>query len=266
MRRQPAGHLPPIRSALVSQLDRLVPLEHAFNLRDIGGYRTGDGRSVRTGVLWRADGLHRLRGADLEVVRRLGLRTVIDLRTDDEVAAGRFPVEDLPVAWHHHSVMDVTWSSTQAPAGSVHVPQYLAARYREMLDLRGDQFAAALRVLAAPGALPAVFHCAAGKDRTGVLAALVLSGLGVDDDDVVADYALSTDAINRLRTWADASHPELAARMAAQPAAHLAADADAMRLLLGGITERYGSTAGQLAALGIGPDVLDALAGALLTD
>jgi protein-tyrosine phosphatase len=245
-------------------LRRFIPLDGAFNLRDLGGYSTADGRSVRWRTLFRADGMHRLSEPDLDLLRPLGLRTVIDLRSDAEVARGRFPVEAVPVDWYQLSVIDVLWDPEHAPADRGAFADFLYHRYREMLDLGGPHFAEAIRRLAAPGALPGLFHCAAGKDRTGLLAALVLSGLGVGDDDVAADYALSQEALDRLRTWAAREHPELATRIDEQPAAHLAAEPAAMRRVLQWIGDEHGSTRGFLGALGVGSDVVDALATGLL--
>jgi protein-tyrosine phosphatase len=92
-------------------LDRSVAFAHVFNVRDLGGLPTADGRTVRRGLVYRADGVDRLDGSDLEVARALGLRTVIDLRTTMEVERrGTFPVDRLPVAWHHLPVLDGMWS------------------------------------------------------------------------------------------------------------------------------------------------------------
>ena len=129
----------------------------------------------------------------------------------------------------------------------------------------GPHFAEAYRRLAAPDALPGLFHCAVGKDRTGLLAALVLSSLGVSDDDVVADYALSQEAMDRLVTWAIGEGQDLAARINGVPTAHLAAEPEAMRRLLTWVRESYGSTPAYLVALGVSADAIDALAAALLT-
>jgi protein-tyrosine phosphatase len=248
----------------MTELDRLIPLEGAFNLRDLGGYGTADGRSVQWRRLFRADGMHRLSDADREVLRGFGLRTVIDLRTANEVADGRFP-EELALAWHHLSVVDVLWDRQESPAGPDGFAEFLYERYREMLDMGGPHFAEAIRRLAAPDALPALFHCAAGKDRTGLLAALVLSSLGVADEDVVADYALSQEATQRLVAWAASESPDIAARIDAVPAAHLAAEPEAMRRVLAWIRETYGSTPAYLEALGVRAETLEALASALLT-
>src|SRR6478735_6927237 len=84
---------------------RHVMLESAFNFRDLGGYPAGDGRRTRWRTLFRADGLHRLTEPDLDILRRLGLSTVIDLRTENElVERGRFPIEAHPVGYHHLSL------------------------------------------------------------------------------------------------------------------------------------------------------------------
>ena len=89
---------------------RVLHLDAVHNFRDLGGYPTEDGRTTKWGVLYRADGLYRLAGHDLEKVRDLGLKKVIDLRTDEELdVRGRFPLEYHPVTFHHLSVMDTTW-------------------------------------------------------------------------------------------------------------------------------------------------------------
>src|SRR6478752_6024354 len=143
-----------------SHPDRLVALEAVHNFRDLGGYPTVDGRSTRWRALYRADGLHRLAGADLDVIRTLGLRTVIDLRRPDEIAErGTFPVADHPVEYHN------MWKDKEAPHYDDDA-DFLHWAYTDMLASGGATFAEAIDVLAASGALPAVFHCAAGKDRT----------------------------------------------------------------------------------------------------
>ena len=102
---------------------------------------------------------------------------MIDLRTDKEVAIGRFP-EDLALAWHHLSVIDVVWERTEAPTGQAAFAAYLYERYREMLDMGGPHFAEAYRRLAAPTPCLPCSTAPWGKDRTGPRAALVLSSPG----------------------------------------------------------------------------------------
>jgi protein-tyrosine phosphatase len=250
------------------ETSRILPLEAAFNFRDLGGYATSGGRVTRWRTLFRADGLHRLTDADLGVMREIGLRTVIDLRTEDElVERGRFPLDAHPVGYHHISLMDVIWDPEQAPTETSGAPvaDFLLERYVEMIESAGDRIGDAFGILAAPGALPGVFHCAAGKDRTGILAGLLLSSLGVADDDVVADYALTRQAMARmLAAWADAATPETKASMAATPAAFMAADPAAMSGLLTLLREVHGSTRHYVRTLGVSDDVFADLETALL--
>ena len=243
---------------------RVVDLEAVHNFRDLGGYRLGDGRTIRFGKLFRADGPYRATDQDVEIFDALGLRTVIDLRSSGELADnGTFPVARHPVAFHHLPILDATWAREDRPTvadderGTI---DFLLWAYREMLERGGDRFAQALQVLALPESMPAVFHCAAGKDRTGVLAALVLGALGVADEVVVADYALTLDGMERMRTWVEEHHPEMLARMDETPAFMLAAHPQAMRELLAGIRAEHGSIRAFVSGLGVGPAALGELA------
>ena len=141
-----------------------------------------------------------------------------------------------------------------------------ARRYEEMLDDGSAALAAALEVLADPAAYPAVFHCAAGKDRTGVLAAVVLGLLDVDDDTIAEDYGLSRAAMDSLVAWMRENVPEALDAMTDQPAAFLDAPPRAMLEVLGVVRDRYGSMAGYVEAIGVAPDVVAALRENLLLD
>jgi protein-tyrosine phosphatase len=244
-------------------LERLIKLEAVHNFRDLGGYPTADGRRTRWGQLYRADGLHRLTPADVEVLRPLGLRTVLDLRTAGELAErGTFPVEDHPVDFHHLPVIDVTWDRDDDASGDA--VAFLTEQYRALLTEGEPRLAEAFQLLARDGALPAVFHCAAGKDRTGLLAALLLSSLGVDDVVVAEDYGLSRDAMVRTLEWAGRQSAELLALWEKIPSVHLAAEPAAMMQLLVELQEAHGSVRAYVASIGVGEDVLLALEAALL--
>lgn len=248
-------------------LDRLIPLHNVHNFRDLGGYPTADGRRTRWRTLFRSDSLSHLEGPDLAVAQGLDLHTVIDLRTAVETEKwGRFPLAAYPVDYHNLTLMDVLWDPDEAPLvdGGPEVATFLHRRYMEMLDSGGANLGLAVRILARPGARPAVFHCAAGKDRTGVLAALVLSTLGVADDVVVADYALSGAALGRLFTWAERNRPEVLASLKEAPAAHLAAEPDALAAVLTSVRKDYGSARGFLTSVGVPDTTFAALETALL--
>jgi protein-tyrosine phosphatase len=142
---------------------------------------------------------------------------------------------------------------------------YLVARYLDLLDEAGPVLAAAIELIARPGSGPLLFHCAAGKDRTGMLAALLLRLLGVGEDDVVADYVLSADAMARRLAWLQATDPAAAVTMAGQPAGWLAAPAAVMQTVLRHLDELHGGPAGYLTDHGVDPTTLDDLRDQLLT-
>lgn len=242
-----------------AEAERRIALQGAVNFRDLGGYATGDGRRTRWRTLFRADGLGDLTAADLEVLRDLGIRTVVDLRSGDELERGRFDVDAHPVAFHHFPFIE----TLPDPDEFERRPGLLGTQYLDMIGDSGPQILGVLEVLAAPGALPAVFHCTAGKDRTGVLSAIVLSLLGVDEPTVVADYALSGEAMVRLRAKLIVKYPD--SRTVIENINEVfSAEPAQMEALLDHLRERYGSISSYVEALGAGPDLVKTLQEALL--
>ncbi len=244
---------------------RLIGLEAVHNFRDLGGYPTAGGRSTKWRTLFRSDGLYRLRGADdMSRVMQLGLKSVIDLRTEREQREqGIFPIDDIEVTFHHLSIVDVTWSDTETPEFDDEV-EFLVWGYRDMLEIGSSRFADAMHVLAQTDSLPAVFHCAAGKDRTGVLAALLLSSLGVEDAHICADYGLTQDAMRRSIAWSKVHRPELAERYASIPKAYLAADPRAMQIILTELAQQHGSVRNYVREIGVADATVEALGNLLL--
>jgi protein tyrosine/serine phosphatase len=182
-------------------VDRWFDLIGADNVRDLGGLPTVDGRATRYGRFLRADTLQALTVDDVDrLTGHFGLRTVLDLRAGAEAAReGRGPLEHAGLDYHNLSFLSGEWIMPDDPAFPVLVEDEDSTdrveHYLDYLRLASDAVVAALRVLAEPASRPAVFHCAAGKDRTGVLAALVLSIAGVEADAVVADYTLTNERI-----------------------------------------------------------------------
>jgi len=165
---------------------RHLNLEGTYNLRDMGGYPTLDGRAVRWRTFFRSDSLHRLPPVAQTTLMGYGVRTVIDLRRSDELqVAPNVFAGSSDVAYHHVSLL------LDTPPIRRQVPWPLTDTYRVILDQRQEQLRQALATLAAPGGLPAVVHCTAGKDRTGLIVALVLGLAGVSAATIVEDYALS---------------------------------------------------------------------------
>jgi protein-tyrosine phosphatase len=244
---------------VVETSERLIALEGAVNFRDLGGYATAGGRRTRWRTLFRADGLGELTETDLTVLRGFGIRTVIDLRSGSELERGRFDVDAHPVAFHHFPFIDELPDAQDFDRR----PGLLGSQYLEIVRDAGDQILAALRVLASADALPAVFHCTAGKDRTGVLSAIVLSLLGVDEPTVVADYALSGEAMQRLREKLIRKYPEGRETLESIDEV-FSADPAQMEQLLDHVRERYGSVDAYVEGLGAGPGLLADLRTALL--
>jgi protein-tyrosine phosphatase len=239
--------------------DRLIALEGAVNFRDLGGYEAADGRRTRWRTLFRADGLGELTGTDLSVLRGFGIRTVIDLRSGSELERGRFDVEAHPATFHHFPFIDELPDAQDFDRR----PGLLGTQYLEIVQDAGHQILAALEVLAAPDALPAVFHCTAGKDRTGVLSAVVLSLLGVDEPTVVADYALSGAAMLRLRAKLIEKYPE-GRETILNIDEVFSADPAQMERLLDHLAAQYGSVGAYVEGLGAPPGLVEGLRAALL--
>lgn len=186
--------------------ERSITFGNVFNFRDLGGYRGHGGRTVRWGRLFRADDLCRLDDADLTRLGDLGIRTVVDLRRPREVERmGR--VAEGTYTWVNAHVVHTEWQWAEFPDPQSRV-DWLAERYADMVERGGPAIGEALRLVADPDAAPLVFHCISGKDRTGLVAAFTLHLLGVSDDDVADDYALSEPAEEANFNWYAARDPE----------------------------------------------------------
>ena len=192
-----------------------LELEGAANARDVGGLPTEDGGTVAERRLLRSDNLQGLSPRDVKLlVDDLGLTTVVDLRGTPEVTQeGPGPLKSVESVRHHHfSVLPESGGATDAAADDVGDALYLSRRQRTLerfpgdvmtalylgyLEDRPDSIVGALRAIAsAPGA--ALVHCAAGKDRTGVVTAFALSVAGVRREAVIADYAASGERIREI--------------------------------------------------------------------
>ena len=177
---------------------RNVSFTSTYNFRDVGGYAGLDGRSVRWRRLFRADALYRLiDGPDWETYAALGVRTVIDLRREDEVVKHGRIREYEGLAYRHLPLRHVDWDDVPHPDGIDH-ERWLADRYLNFTEDGQEALLGALSLIADPAAAPLVVHCMAGKDRTGVTLALSLALLGVSDEDIAADYALTTTSMRGL--------------------------------------------------------------------
>jgi protein-tyrosine phosphatase len=209
------------------------------NFRDLGGHRTVGGATTRHGRIFRSDSVHKATADDIDRLLDLGVRRVVDLRTDHEretdgTAHGRHG--DIEV--HSVALLDSTVpheAGEQIDLGTI---------YLHILRNRGKVLIEAVRLLVTVDGA-AVFQCTAGKDRTGVVAAVILSAVGVPDEHIVADYERSAKAMPALIAWYRANLPDapIVTRADAADASGrmLTASAEFMLPFLAALRDEYGS-------------------------
>ncbi len=228
--------------------DRHVEFEACSNYRDLGGYATIDDKEVRRGALYRSDSLHRLSPDDLATLAALRVRAVIDSRTSAEVAGHGRAADHEERLFKHLPCPDASDDHLE-PRADIYLP---------FAQLRGPQIATALQFIAHEDG-PIVFHCMAGKDRTGVLAALLLAAFGVPDSVIAEDYALTERSLAPATAWASEHEPEWAAWFAAAPSERLTAPSDAMLGFLRQLRAADGTVEDYFASTGVEARTLDAL-------
>jgi protein-tyrosine phosphatase len=186
--------------------ERRIPFVTVTNFRDLGGYRADRGRRIRWGRVFRSDALHGMTERDHAMYNGLGVRAVYDLRGDVEVAERPNPMPSRHLALLSRPATSdarVDFAGTTSADGE----RVLASIYVGHIDHAAATIGALFSGLAEPEGLPAVFHCHAGKDRTGIVAALLLEALGVERETILDDYELT--ARYRLRAQQDQSFERL---------------------------------------------------------
>lgn len=258
----------------ITTAERYLPLPSVPNIRDIGGYATEDGRFVRWNRVYRSGGLDSISDADLAKLFELDLQLICDLRSVEEVEEypDRLPEEGEAVYMHLPPKAE-TRVSRQVSAVLRHRND-LGGLLREiytgvMIDQNARIFGTVLRKLARPDLLPALIHCAAGKDRTGIAIALLLRVLGVSEELVVADYTLSNHAHEQIVKLSHGGLVQLRrlglSDAAVQPL--LLADAAIIRAALAHVDARYGGVQRYLIdAAGLDEHVLEALRNNFLSE
>ena len=193
-----------------SSFPYVVPLEGGSNFRDLGGHRAGDGRVVRRGAVFRSAHLGGLTAADRDALGRLGVKTIVDLRGVNEAAETPHLIAGLAckVVGAHvepqlgEKIRDAVADGSASPFLMM---RYLTEHYREYPRRCAPGFRTLFATLSDGTHRPLVFHCTAGKDRTGFASALLLTLLGVPWDDVMEDYLRTND----LWTGHIGRYPEL---------------------------------------------------------
>ncbi|SDF75612.1 Protein tyrosine/serine phosphatase [Blastococcus aurantiacus] len=263
---------------------RWIHLEGTANTRDLGGLPTTDGGRTLPNRILRSDNLQTLSDADVQLlVEKIGLREVIDLRTSAEVLLeGRGPLRALPEVVHRHFTLlpergqytDVFAAEEDEvpdlPSGWLDslLPRHVAEHdegepapvrsYLGYLSQRGDAVVEALRALAAQTEGASVVHCAAGKDRTGVVVALTLAVAGVPHEEIAIDYGLSGNVIDAIIARLRAT-PTYGGDTAQRNTADHAPRRETMDRVLELLDERYGGPIGWLETHGFGADEQAAL-------
>ena len=237
--------------------ERHLPLEGSFNIRDLGGYHIAEGRTTQWGQVFRADSLHRLsEEAQNELLER-GIRTVIDLRGAGELEAAPNPFAAHPeVDYVNISLFEPLYLSGSLGGGNrngLDLPEL----YRLALEHSQAPMRQTLETIAnADG--PVLFHCTAGKDRTGLVAALVLGVAGVHADHIVEDYAATTHyaagLMDHLRQEASAKGHDLSAYNKL-----LLSEPEFMRETLEHLEQAYGGVEGYLEKIGLEAEVVEKL-------
>jgi protein-tyrosine phosphatase len=238
---------------------RLLAWEGLLNARDLGGYPAAGGRETRWGAVVRSDSLAALTEAGRAALAGYGVRAVVDLRLPDELARHPNPFAssgDHGIAYTNVSILDPA-------AGYPPETLTLAENYLWTLDRFAGYVAEVMAAIAGAPEGGVLVHCAAGKDRTGLISALLLGLVGVPAETIAADYALTAELLRpRDQEWLEHGPGERAEREAL--AARFAPTAEVMLEVLDGLDRRYGGIEGYLAAAGVSPADLDRLRDRLL--
>ncbi len=177
---------------------RWLDVPGAYNVRDLGGYHTADGKTTRYRAFLRADGLHNLTESAKSGLMEYGVRTVIDLRRTFETVETPNALAGMEgVEYHHLNMIGDTNPPGYVPPPEDEwtTPEATAEIYRVLLDERKDVISETLVTLANSRGHTAIYHCAAGTDRTGIISALLLGLADVPDETIIDDYAFSSHGL-----------------------------------------------------------------------
>jgi protein-tyrosine phosphatase len=234
---------------VAEKFERVMALEGGRNFRDMGGYATRDGRRLKWGKLYRSGSMAALSAGAYEQLAALGVRSICDLRTTFEREANPVDWRRVPNLSYWARDYDMSFGDLREVLAS-DLPTAEMARagmlkgYRDLPFEQAPAYAELFRMLAA-GEVPLVFNCSAGKDRTGVAAALILGALGVPEEAIIEDYLLSNSTFNRS---ASAANARLATVGPEIVAAILGVDASYIHAALAAVEAEHGSVAGYLEA------------------
>ena len=180
-------------------------LDNTFNTRDLGGIPLGPGRYVKWNKAFRSDDVSKISAADAHRLRDHGVDAIIDLRREEERAATGYVLADNAEFEKHYLPLTITDRPSDAMKADVELS--LSEFYLQLLDDGKDDFKEIFSVLADPREGGILFHCAGGKDRTGVVAALLLGLLGANDGDILANYEVTFSHLLTNPDFVARNHP-----------------------------------------------------------
>ena len=238
--------------------ERHFAFEGCFNFRDIGGYPTKEGKKIKKGIYFRTGRQDRMSEKDLAELKNLKISTQIDLRKPEEILdQGKGPLENMGADYINIPIIpDGGSDQLSRLVGDTGIS---GKRYLGYLEFGPESWLKIFEILANKDSLPLVLHCTAGKDRTGVSTAFLLSVLGVDRDLIEADYKLTNLDTERQADFIENSggFPEGVDREAMILAAGV--PEDAMKVFLDGVESRWGSVLGYLEEIGITKNQMNAI-------
>ncbi len=244
---------------------RHIKLDKVINFRDIGGYPTRDGYIVAWRRIFRSGDLAKMSAGDYShLTEEIALSSVLDLRSDMETQRGTFPLPEAGI--NYYNIPFMTDGGNPEEEGRLFGKITNMGQFYLHLVQRpefGKRILEALELIAVPGNHPLVFHCAVGKDRTGILAAVLLSALGVADEDIIEDYTLSGPYMEQLLSDFD-DDPEMAEFPQHLPAFFWKASAESMEMFLTTLQHEYGTITDYLYTQGAEQTLIEKLRKALL--
>lgn len=243
--------------------ERFLPLESVNNLRDIGGYRTADGQTIRWGMLYRTGNLARLNGVDMGYLQALGTKLVCDLRSTAtiEKSPDRLPAGS---GYFHTPIYEDEFNQELFPVMLFRrhlLGENLAAGYSNWPQSGALAFGKFFEKLTDPDNFPMLYHCTAGKDRAGIATAILLSLLGVPDETIIADYSLTNLMFDRLyQEFVEDNRVEKLGIPNSDIKIMLAANPEWIKDTLDLLNAKFGGAAGYLlAAADVSQDTIDSI-------
>ena len=263
------------------EVDRVIDLEGTTNTRDIGGYLTDDMRTIRAGQIIRSEKLSRLTADDFQKLEDIGVKTVIDLRTDREV-------EKSPTAWqgdnppeiHHLPIFgdDSDWYRAQSRMmnknrfSEEQSLGHMVEGYRMIAEVGSPAYSEVMDLVLDESNWPILIHCSAGKDRSGIAVALIQEALGVDRETIMEEYLL-TNEVGHSQKKAElmARESKRYSRTGRGPSAEawypiVGVRAEMLEKFYASVDEEYGSMEAYLNEIGLDLEAREGLKASLTTE